>query len=70
MKSNYELLDLAYSLNAMDNFIKAHGEEAYIDAVYHGAFSDISMNILHANDTVKSNPNFDIYFRAFKNAYV
>jgi len=70
MESTYELFDLAYSLNAMDNFIKANGEEAYIDAVYHGAFSDLYMSILHPNDTVSSNPNFDIYFRAFKNAYV
>jgi hypothetical protein len=70
MESTYELFDLAYSLNEMDNFIKANGEEAYIDAVYHGAFSDLYMSILHPSDTVRSNPNFDTYFKAFKNAYV
>lgn len=55
---------------SMNDFISKHGEEAFKDAVFNGAFEEIADYYIHPCDEMRSTANFDVIQKAFINAYV
>lgn len=58
-----------FQIEHMNNFINKHGEEAFKDAVFHGAFEEVAYAYIHPCDEIKNTLNFNIIQRAFINAY-
>ena len=56
-------------INIMSNYISENGEKAFIDAVYHGAFSNVALAYVHPAEEMRQTLNFDVIHKAFKNAY-
>jgi len=59
-----------FQLEMMNKFIEKHGVDAFNDAVYHLAFSEVHMAYLHPCDELQATKNFDVIQRAFIRAYV
>lgn len=57
-------------INSMNDFISKHGEEAFKDAVFNGAFEMVADAYIYPCDEMKSTANFDIIQKAFINAYL
>lgn len=56
-------------IKIMSNYINENGEKAFIDAVYHGAFSNVAFAYIHPAEEMRQTLNFDVIHKAFKNAY-
>lgn len=56
-------------INIMSKYIHENGEKAFIDAVYHGAFSNVAFAYLHPAEKMRETLNFNVIHKAFKNAY-
>lgn len=56
-------------IQVMSKYIKENGEKAFIDAVYHGAFSNVALAYVHPAEEMRQTLNFDVIQKAFKNAY-
>lgn len=54
----------------MNDFIDKHGEEAFKDAVFNGAFQEVADAYIYPCEEMKSTANFDIIQKAFINTYV
>ena len=59
-----------FQLETMNNFIEKHGVDAFNDAVYNHAFSEVHMAYLHPCDELEATVNFVVIQRAFIRAYV
>ena len=57
-------------INEMNNFIDSHGQYAFRDAVFQGAWSSFSYAYIHPCDEIRSTKRFTIIQEAFINAYV
>jgi len=64
-----EMVD-AYQIGSMTNFITRFGEEAFISAVFNGAWSEISYAYIYPCDEMKETEQFQNIQKAFINAYV
>lgn len=58
------------TLNWMNDFIRDNGQAAFRSAVFHSAFSEVSLAYIHPCDEMRATENFDFIQRAFINAYV
>lgn len=63
-------MKLSFNLPYMNKFITTHGIDAFNDAVFHGAFSEVAFDYIHPEDELRITENFDIIQRAFIRAYV
>lgn len=59
----------SYDLERMNNFIIRHGEIAFSDAVYNGAFEEWSSSYIHPQDELRTTPGFETIQKAFVRAY-
>ena len=57
-------------INDMNLFISKFGEEAFISAVFNGAFSEVSYAYIHPCDEMRITDRFETIQKAFINAYV
>jgi hypothetical protein len=53
----------------MNNFIEKHGEQAFKDATFNGAYANYSYAYIHPCDEMRVTDNFEVIQRAFINAY-
>lgn len=61
---------LKEDIKSMTDFIANHGEAAFREAVYHGAWEQNFLKILHPIQDTRNSEKFDVIFDAFLNAYV
>jgi len=61
---------LALEVQAMNKFISKFGIECFTSAVYHGAFAEVMLAIIHPCDEMEASENFKLIQEAFVNAYV
>lgn len=54
----------------MNNFIEKHGEQAFRDATFNGAFCNYSYAYIHPCDEMRDTDSFKVIQAAFINAYV
>jgi len=57
-------------INDMNLFIFKFGEEAFVSAVYNGAFSEVAYAYIHPCDEMKITNGFETIQKAFINAYI
>lgn len=62
--------NILYHLENIYSYLSKHGEEAFKDAVYYGAFSEVSFSFIHPSEELEKVDNFFIIQKAFINAYV
>ena len=63
-----EMVDSS-EIENMNNFIKNHGYQAFQDAVYHGAFSEVAYAYVHPCNEMRSTDNFSEIQKAFFHGY-
>ena len=51
-------------------FKKKNGQQALIDAIYHGAFYQVAFDYIHPTDEIRNLHDFQPIFGAFCYAYV
>lgn len=56
-------------INDMNLFISKYGEEAFDNAVFNGAFSEVAYTYIHPYDELRSTDGFQTIQKAFINAY-
>lgn len=56
-------------INSMNIFIAEFGRDAFVKAVWHGAFSNVSYAYIHPCDEMKETEGFKLIQYAFINAY-
>jgi hypothetical protein len=69
MEKILDNFSLSYDIERMNKFIADHGERAFSDAVFNGAFETWSFTYIHPDGELKTTPGFQIIQRAFINAY-
>lgn len=63
-----EMVD-QFEIDQMNSFIKRYGREAFICAVWNGAFSEHWLAYIHPADELKASEGFKDIQWAFINAY-
>lgn len=56
-------------INSMNVFIAEFGIDAFVEAVWHGAFSEVTCAYIHPCDEMKETEGFKLIQCAFINAY-
>ena len=57
-------------IDSLNAYIAKHGEEAFINAVWNGLFTEVGYAYIHPHDDMRQTNNFRLIQRAFINALI